>query len=638
MLTMFVMRPPWPALISLAILLGVAELGCRLTSLLGRRREPLDYGVGFMLVTAAISAALHPIIWIGVPHLVGVLRAIGWTIGAIGILSLPTSIRRGRAAVDRLLKWWRELETLDRALALLIGVILFAYFLIVLGPACDVDSLDYHLGATLDWMLHGSIYARSDWIHSHLVGLGEMISMMGLAAGTDNLGAVFQFASLLIMIALTTAFAQSARQRLMGALLIAACPVMLELGIFQKPELMPAVAMTAALILIVREWENIQPAAIIAAFVCVGFAAACKYSFILSAPVVAMTGLIAALRARRLPIAIFAGIAALIILPMQVWVRNYILYHDPLSPMLEFLKARPDPVALGIANYFRSAAFYGHQRWKLLVSFFFVLHPQQFGGCLGFGIFAFVPALRGRRVPLSGQRSAVIVMVAAGVLVAILMIFAQRMPRFFVEPYLWIAVAAAGAPDGIAKAIIKRLLAVQGLLIAGIAIYYAAILFPGALRQPWRDYAMDRAAYFYAESRNLNSQLPKGVVLTMVETHALLRPPFVVLSETFHMPAAPGFARAADNLSNGPATAAYLQQSVVDYFVKYAPALAPCFADPIDAGVHIKHRPLLWYAPDDDQVWRLYRLTRGCAEQGSGGAAASGSSLRNGTGAHHAMK
>ncbi|HUN59774.1 MAG TPA: DUF1420 family protein [Candidatus Binataceae bacterium] len=617
MLAMFVMRPPCPALISLAIIMGVAELSWRIVPFIGLRREPIDYGVGFMIVTAALCASLHPLVWFGVPHLIGVLRAIGWTIGAIGIWSLPIWVRRVRATAERLREWWRELGKLDRAIALLIGVILIAYFLIVLGPACDVDSLDYHLGAPLDWMIHGSIYARWDWIHSHLVGLGEMISMMGLAAGTDNLGALFEFASLLIMIAIATVFAQSARQRLMGALLIAACPIMLELGIFQKPELMPAVAMTAALMLIVREWENIKPATIIAIFICVAFAAACKYSFILSAPVVAGAGLIAAYRARRLPIAIIAGAAALMILPTQVWVRNYILYQDPLSPMLEFMKAHPDPLALGIANYFRSAAFYGHRSWKLLVSFFFVIHPQQFGGCLGFGVFAFVVALRGWRDRVSGHRRTII-MIAAGVLVVILVVFAQRMPRFFVEPYLWIAVVAAGAPEGIAKAVIKGLLVIQAIAIVAIASYYAIILFPGALRQPWRDYAMDRAAYFYAESRYLNSHLPDEVVLTMVETHALLRPPFVVLSETFRMPAAPSLKRAAEYLSDGPATVAYLQQSAVDYFIKYDPAMALCFDDPIDDGVHIKHRPLLWYAPDDDQIWRLFRLRRGCAGQASG--------------------
>ena len=139
------------------------------------------------------------------------------------------------------------METPDRALAVLIGVILIAYLLIVLGPAWDTDSLDYHLGAPLDWMLHGSIYPRWDWTQVHLVGLGEMISMLGLAAGTDGLGALFEFTSLLIAIAAATAFAQSPRQKLMGALMVAACPVMLQLALWQKPELMPAAAMTVSL-------------------------------------------------------------------------------------------------------------------------------------------------------------------------------------------------------------------------------------------------------------------------------------------------------------------------------------------------------------------------------------------------------
>ena len=92
MLAMFVMAPPWPAVISLLIILGVAELGCRVVPLIGARREPLDYGVGFLIVTAGLCAALHPLVWLGVPHLVGVLRAIGWTIGGIGVVSLPSVV------------------------------------------------------------------------------------------------------------------------------------------------------------------------------------------------------------------------------------------------------------------------------------------------------------------------------------------------------------------------------------------------------------------------------------------------------------------------------------------------------------------------------------------------------------------
>ena len=311
-----------------------------------------------------------------------------------------------------------------------------------------------------------------------------------------------------------------------------------------------------------------------------------------------------------------AGIAALVVLPMQVWARNYILYQDPLSPMLEFMKAHPDAQAVGVADYFRSAVFYSQPAWKLLMSFVVVRHLAQFGGSLGIGVLAFIPALRGRRLPL--------IMVASGALVIILVIGAQQMPRFFVEPYLWAAVVAAGAPEGTWKALLKGALAIQGCVVAAIAVYYAVVLFPGALTMRGRDYAMERAAYSYGESRDLNSRLPDGNVLTMVETHALLRPPFTVLSETFHMPADTGFARAAHDLSDGPATVAYLQQSVVDYFVKADPALALCFAHPMDNGVRFRHQPLRWYAPNDDQVWQLFRLTRGCAGGGKGSDRAGG--------------
>src|ERR1700733_10277910 len=131
MLAMFVMAPPWPAVISLLIILGVAELGCRVVPLIGARREPIDYGVGFLIVTVGLCAVLHPLVWIGVPHLVGVLRVLGWTIGGIGAVSLPVWWRRGRAVMERLRGWWDELGTLDRGIASLISVILVAYFLIV---------------------------------------------------------------------------------------------------------------------------------------------------------------------------------------------------------------------------------------------------------------------------------------------------------------------------------------------------------------------------------------------------------------------------------------------------------------------------------------------------------------------------
>ncbi|MGA2409198.1 MAG: DUF1420 family protein [Candidatus Binataceae bacterium] len=610
MLDLFVLRPPLPALIGLLFTLGVADSGFRLAPVIGLKDKPLDYAAGFLIATAILCALLHPLVWIGIPHLIGTLRAIGWTIAATGFLSLPRWWRRAHTCRGWLADCWGELGSPDRAAALLVAVIIASYFLIVLGPACDGDSLNYHLGAPLDWMLHGGIYPRWDWIHSHLVGLGEMISMVGLAAGSDNTGAIFEFASLLAAIAVVTTFAHSPRERLMGALLVAACPVMNWLATWQKPELMPAVAMTAALMLIARDWEALEPAPILAASVCVALATACKYSFILTAPVVAVAGLIAAHRSRRLPIALMFGAIALIVLPMQVWVRNYLIYRDPLSPMLEFLKARPDPLALAVAHYLSTLVFYYYPPRTLWIHFFLSSHIQQFEAILGLGVFAFIPALRNRRVPA--------VMPAAAIAVVILALFAQRAPRFFLEPYLWIAAVAAGAPDSLIKAGIKGLLAIQGVVLAGVGIYFASVLFPGALTAPLRDYAMSRAAFFYLEARHLNTVLPHGVVLTMIEGQALVRPPFIMFDEVVFMPEAQEDERMRHYVSDGVADVLYMPRDWIDDFRAHQPDLLACFDQPMDAGVRFIHDPLRWFAPPIDETWQLFKLTPGCAGRQAG--------------------
>jgi Protein of unknown function (DUF1420)/Dolichyl-phosphate-mannose-protein mannosyltransferase len=607
MLQMFVLRPPLPALIGVAMLLGVAECGRRIAPVFGPGRQPVDYGVGFMIATACLCAMLHPLVWIGIPHLIGVLRVIGWTIGIIGLISLPAWIARLRHRARCLVAWWRELAAPDRALAILIGVILFAYFLIVLGPAWDTDSLDYHLGAPLDWMLHGAIYPRWDWTQAHLVGLGEMVSMLGLAAGTDGLGALFEFASLLIEIGIATTFARNSRQGLMGALMVVGCPVMLQLALWQKPELMPAVAMTAALVLAAREWETIRPGTLAAIFVLIGFATSCKYSFILTAPVAVVIALIAARRVKRVRSALLIGIGAMLVLPAQVWLRNYILYQDPISPMLEFLKARPHPLGLAEADFVRSIKFFYLPVWKLPLAFIFVTHPLWFQGILGFGLLGLVLIVRDRRLPVIRNAA-----IAVGV---ILLLFTQWSPRFFIELYLLIAVLVPLSPDGIGKAAIKWLVGLQGIAIAANAIYYAAVLFPGALTASGRDYAMQSAIYYYRESLYLNRQMPHGVVLTMTEAHALVRPPFRVMREVLIMsegPASPQSRQVARDLSDGQAAVAYLPQELVEYFIDQDHAVAPCFAEPIGDYVHFNHHPLRWLAPSDKQAWRLFRLEPGC--------------------------
>jgi hypothetical protein len=178
---------------------------------------------------------------------------------------------------------------------------------------------------------------------------------------------------------------------------------------------------------------------------------------------------------------------------------------------------------------------------------------------------------------------------------------------------------AAAASESLWKSTLKWLLGVQGIAIAATAVYYAAVLFPGALTVRGRDYAMDSAIYYYRESLYLNRHVPHGTVLTMTEAHALLRAPFKVMREVLILdegPGSPQSRQVALDLSDGQATVAYAPQVLVDYFIDQDPAVAPCFADPIGAAVRFHHHPLRWLASADNRTWRIFNLKPGCAEGG----------------------
>lgn len=133
---------------------------------------------------------------------------------------------------------------------------------------------------------------------------------------------------------------------------------------------------------------------------------------------------------------------------------------------------------------------------------------------------------------------------------------------------------------------------------------------------------MSRAAFFYNEARSLNSKLPHGVVLTMIDGHALVRPPFILFDEVVFMPPAQEDERMRHYLSDGVAAAIYLPHDWIGDFRAHQPDLLPCFNEPLDAGVRFIHDPLRWYAPPVDETWQLFKLTPGCARHGAGAASA----------------
>jgi hypothetical protein len=254
----YLLPPPLSSLVSVILLAGCDGIGLavlRASGLCGpdpprwhRWQAPI---VGAM----ALAIVLYPLALINLTSL-GFMRATAAVVASIGIVRVVVLVRawpwRRRIAAtldDRRSRFWLLLLTL-----LLTGAAVMS-----LGPPTDSDSLDYHLGVPVGLLIKGGLPFTPEWLHSRLAGSHEMLNALGLAAGTDNFGAVLQWAGMAGIAALlvfadsenrSDSSALNRRVRLMAAVVALSAPTMVAL-IAQKPQLLPIAMTSLALALVI---------------------------------------------------------------------------------------------------------------------------------------------------------------------------------------------------------------------------------------------------------------------------------------------------------------------------------------------------------------------------------------------------
>ena len=435
--------PPLPAIVSVLIVLGILNLSMRGSRWLKTENTtPIELAAVFVITTGLLSALVHALAWAGHAS-IPVLRVLAWLLVAFGILEVGKfKVRKLASLVG---EYWRYGSRVERC-ALTVSILaLTGVFAAALGPVTDMDSLDYHLAVPLDWLRHGGAYPRPDWFTARYVGLGESLNMLGLAAGTDGLGATFQAAGLVVAVIGVTAFARTRPEQVFAILLVTVPPIIVSLVAAQKWQLFPAAALTTALVIIVQRFRMFDLTTALLAFGCAAFAMASKHSCLLPGGVVVFLGLVAAVRAQRLRIAFWALAGCFAVLVIPVLARNFVFYGDPLSPLLERWRPGGDPAVIAFAQSLRTYA--GHitlgrflsRPWELAIP----LKSWELQDGLGLGVFGFLLALRER----GATRQLLLAALAAFVLLAA---FSQLKPRFFLEPYLWSAAATAGAASAAA--------------------------------------------------------------------------------------------------------------------------------------------------------------------------------------------
>ena len=396
-----------------------------------------------------------------------------------------------------------------------------ALFLAALGPATDADSLDYHLGVPLDWIRHGGAFARSDWLHARLVGLGESINLLGLGAGTDSLGAVVQFAGLILAWRVIVGLCKDDRSRVLISLLVLTLPLLLFLVPSQKPQMFPAAAIVVALILLAGN-PALDRRELLVGMLLLASAIASKYSMLLTGGVVILYGLHRARRHRLVGFASLALIVSMALFAGPIYLRNLAFYGDPLSPFLERFLPDGEMKIIAFAMYLRSFAGGAGLERLLAIPKEWLFSPNLLVGSNVFGIGLLALLTLGK----CARSCAVFVGGALGML-CLQLLLGQVTPRFFLEGYLLMCAAVAATPWNSRKLLLQRALTVQSCLTAVMAVYTAALLFPGSLSEAQRERVMSVAAFHYQASKWLDEVLPEDVLLLAeMRSNALLPRPF----------------------------------------------------------------------------------------------------------------
>ena len=480
----------------------------------GRRGgvSALDVAGGFLFVTALLATVVQGLALTGMATPT-VLRIIGAGL-LVSVPGLVGPVARGLAADFRrsLAMLWRNGTALERWGLAGSGVVICALGLGALAPPTEIDTLGYHLSAPLYWLGQSGTHPTPYWLQTRLLGVGESLNLLGLALGSDCLGAVFQWSGVIVAAVALMSVAATARDQVLALTIVAGCPLLPSLTLTGKPQLLPSAATAFAVASIVvhgrTAFAHTTPAAVWMILTATSFAVGSKYSFIPTGAAIVLLLLWSVRRTPLLRTAIVAGAATFAVLVLPVYARNFMYYGDPLSPILERVVGGADPVVTTFSWYLRT--FSGshtlsqliHLPWRLVVPDGFGTLPTVLGaGAIAVAVTSFK------------NRDAWPVLIAAAAVACVTAAVGQLSSRFFLEPYWWAGTVAIAAPWGMRKRALSVLLSAQLMIAAALAVYGASVLFPGALTTAGRERVLTHFAADYPLARWVDEVLPPGAIV-----------------------------------------------------------------------------------------------------------------------------
>ncbi len=381
---------------------------------------------------------------------------------------------------------------------LLIFILILLYLLSSLSPPTDADSLDYHLGFGKLILQLGGLYPRTDWMHYRLAGSGEYINAIGINWDVDNLGALMQFFSVVILLIFMNVYGY-AKNKTIYMLSVLSSPILLFMINTQKYQIMPSIGLSIALMsCFVEEYSILL--GILAVITCV-FSVSAKVSFII-------TGLIVILFLLCSPRGISNKIMLLFVLllsyalcgfPMHLF--NYISYNDPFSPILQYYLNLSGDISAGRVY----AVFMKDYKDHILPFPINLFIPGSIGTIstsLGAGTLLFLYLFK---LP---SKSNMCRFALVTILFALLFFSQNGNARFFLEGYFIGLLCVVVFYSGSVNNLIKNVILLQSVLILPFVIW-GSFMVLGCVSSDYRDKIMSKYAYGYNICEEISKYIPE---------------------------------------------------------------------------------------------------------------------------------
>jgi len=414
-------------------------------------------------------------------------------------------------------KWKVIFEYFDNFHFCLFFFIIILYFFLTLSPITDPDSLEYHIGVPIYSLKHGYFFIKDYWLHSQLAGAGEAFNTLALSLHLTQTTTFVQFISILLILSVIH-FSKSKHflkipnnAKYFIYLSIISCPVFLFLGNTAKPQLFVIatsfVAFFLTFILLPVETKNENKKKL---FLLIVFLTLCttqfKYSFFLSCGTIILFAFYEMYKARLIffSILIFSILFSFIVVPREIY--DYLYLNKNI--LVNFFYPISDPYLYEtIQSSLRHGVGLSRNFPYWLI---FPIKLKNITYSLGLGMLMLFFNFSLKKNEVKNIIYALIIFFALGLYLG------QPTGRFFVEPFLWIILAASinfKFFKGFLYKIFYLSVSLQAIAISIILTFAVYSFFPGVISKQHYLNVLSKFADGYKIYNWSNKNLPKESIL-----------------------------------------------------------------------------------------------------------------------------